>query len=49
MTLRPWHVIVCVVTLAVVLIGCAYTAEERAKVSERMRKYWDSRRTTPDS
>jgi hypothetical protein len=31
MSLRPWHVIVAVVTLAVVLIGCAYTADGRAK------------------
>jgi len=31
MWLRPWHVIVCVVTLAVVLIGCAYPAGDRAK------------------
>src|ERR1700732_390837 len=31
MWLRPWHVIVCVVALAVVLIGCAYTADDRAK------------------
>src|SRR5271170_3733590 len=31
MWLRPWHVIVCVVTLAVVLIGCAYVAGDRAK------------------
>ena len=31
MWLRPWHVIVCVVTLAVVLIACAYTADDRAK------------------
>ena len=25
------------------------TPAERTKVSERMRKYWESRRTTPDS
>jgi hypothetical protein len=31
MWLRPWHVMVSVVTLAFVLIGCAYTADERAK------------------
>lgn len=31
MWLRPWHVIVCVVVLSVVLIGFAYSAGERAK------------------
>ncbi len=31
MWLRPWHVIVCVITLSVVLISCAYNARDQAK------------------
>jgi len=31
MWLRPWHIIACVISLAAVLIGFAYTAGERTK------------------
>jgi len=31
MWLRPWHVIVCVVVLGIVLIGCASVVSDRAR------------------